>query len=325
MKHLHEVDWNMRSAHLTSQPKEAPLHLLVVILPALLSTKRPAAIALVAAQPAGLVLGWSNGPWSALQSCAGLGLISALIDLGGGVEAAEARTLQPLQHAQPYTHFSHSTASQQQAVSKRQHHDGQQQQRMQATGGQMQSVTEQQQGACGAQALAGLPQPAQLLALLMGASPHSMSDAAAAMHSKGEQLAARSGPQGFDTNQRQQEQQAQQHGSKRSRKQQAQQRRVDVYEPTDSPALMQQQQRALQYQLQQPLATAALLMQPATRAVQQLMSAPPLMFLGACCNSNQSSSFAGGHSFAAAAEADIDACPLAVASAASATVGNKRK
>jgi hypothetical protein len=52
----------------------------------------------------GLVLGWKAGPWSALQSCAGIGLLSALIDLGGGAaEAAEASMLghlQQLQHDQ---------------------------------------------------------------------------------------------------------------------------------------------------------------------------------------------------------------------------------
>jgi hypothetical protein len=52
----------------------------------------------------GLVLGWKAGPWSALQSCAGIGLLSALIDLGGGAaEAAEASMLgqlQQLQHEQ---------------------------------------------------------------------------------------------------------------------------------------------------------------------------------------------------------------------------------
>ncbi|KAF8057750.1 TIM22-2 [Scenedesmus sp. PABB004] len=44
----------------------------------------------------GLVLGWKAGPWGALQSCAGLGAISALIDLGGGLEAAEAAALSAL-------------------------------------------------------------------------------------------------------------------------------------------------------------------------------------------------------------------------------------
>eukprot|EP00879_Flechtneria_rotunda_P003992 GHRR01004233.1.p1 GENE.GHRR01004233.1~~GHRR01004233.1.p1 ORF type:complete len:342 (+),score=110.68 GHRR01004233.1:32-1057(+) len=52
----------------------------------------------VAGCSTGLVLGWKAGPWSALQSCAGLGLISALIDFGSGaVEAAEARLLCSLQ------------------------------------------------------------------------------------------------------------------------------------------------------------------------------------------------------------------------------------
>lgn len=49
----------------------------------------------------GLVLGWKTGPWGALQSCASLGLLSALIDLGGGaVEAAEAAVLSQLQDLQ---------------------------------------------------------------------------------------------------------------------------------------------------------------------------------------------------------------------------------
>lgn len=49
----------------------------------------------------GLVLGWKAGPWSALQSCAGIGLLSALIDLGGGaVEAAEASVLCQLERLQ---------------------------------------------------------------------------------------------------------------------------------------------------------------------------------------------------------------------------------
>ncbi|GBF92665.1 mitochondrial import inner membrane translocase subunit [Raphidocelis subcapitata] len=39
----------------------------------------------------GLVLGWGNGPLGALQSCAGIGGLSYLIDFGGG--AAEASTL----------------------------------------------------------------------------------------------------------------------------------------------------------------------------------------------------------------------------------------
>ncbi|KAF6255698.1 hypothetical protein COO60DRAFT_187159 [Scenedesmus sp. NREL 46B-D3] len=56
----------------------------------------------------GLVLGWKAGPWSALQSCAGIGLLSALIDFGGGaVDAAEASMLchlQQLQHEQSSLH-----------------------------------------------------------------------------------------------------------------------------------------------------------------------------------------------------------------------------
>lgn len=49
----------------------------------------------------GLVLGWKTGPWGALQSCASLGLLSALIDFGGGaVEAAEAAMLHQLQEIQ---------------------------------------------------------------------------------------------------------------------------------------------------------------------------------------------------------------------------------
>eukprot|EP00882_Tetradesmus_deserticola_P019281 GHRQ01020743.1.p1 GENE.GHRQ01020743.1~~GHRQ01020743.1.p1 ORF type:complete len:225 (-),score=84.91 GHRQ01020743.1:344-1018(-) len=49
----------------------------------------------------GLVLGWKAGPWSALQSCAGIGLLSALIDLGGGAaEAAQASMLGHLQQVQ---------------------------------------------------------------------------------------------------------------------------------------------------------------------------------------------------------------------------------
>jgi hypothetical protein len=59
------------------------------------------------------VLGWSNGPWSALQSCAGLGLISALIDLGGGaVEAAEARVLTTLQDMQARQQAAAAVAAQ---------------------------------------------------------------------------------------------------------------------------------------------------------------------------------------------------------------------
>jgi hypothetical protein len=42
----------------------------------------------------GLALGWSGGPWSALQSCAGLGMLSYIFDFGGptGEGAAKAAT-----------------------------------------------------------------------------------------------------------------------------------------------------------------------------------------------------------------------------------------
>lgn len=60
----------------------------------------------------GLVLGWKAGPWSALQSCAGIGLLSALIDLGGGAaEAAEASMLGQLQQAQQQCQLHDTTVA----------------------------------------------------------------------------------------------------------------------------------------------------------------------------------------------------------------------
>jgi hypothetical protein len=58
---------------------------------------------------------------------------------------------------------------------------------------------------------------------------------------------------------------------------------------------------------QQLLAPAAMLGHSAAVAVQQLLAVPPLMFLGACCHPSGPASTAAG--------ADVDGCPVAVASA----------
>jgi hypothetical protein len=239
---------------------------------------------------AGLVLGWNNGPWSALQSCAGLGLLSALIDLGSGVEAAEARMLQPLLHTQnPSTH--------------------KQPQQQCAQSAHLQEGAERQHWGAGVQALLGLPQAAQLVALLMGASPANMGGTATPSSSNSRSTAARrADEQASDT---QQAHEQQQRPIRRSSKSDAQQAAGELHGLNSEP--WRQQQQPMQQQ-QQPLAAAALVMHPAARAVQQLMlTAPPLMFLGACCHTN-----AAGSSTATVADADVDGCPLAVSSAAAA-------
>lgn len=218
--------------------------------------------------PTGLVLGWSNGPWGALQSCAGLGLISALIDFGGGVEAAEARVLQPLQ--EPLC-------------------DYQQQQQQRHLWQPQQQRDQQPSGA--SQPLSGLPQPAQLLALLLGASPDSL-HAAPGSSSQAQPLHAE---HGLSVKQQQQ----QPGGMARRSSQQLDTLPVNSGSLGVAPHHQQQQQ--------QGYPQASPLLQPVAMAVQQLMSAPPLMFLGACCHSNAATA-----SGVAAAAADVDACPLGV-------------
>jgi hypothetical protein len=39
----------------------------------------------------GLALGWSGGPWSAMQSCAGLGMLSYIFDFGGPTSEGAAK------------------------------------------------------------------------------------------------------------------------------------------------------------------------------------------------------------------------------------------
>jgi len=216
--------------------------------------------------PTGLVLGWSNGPWGALQSCAGLGLISALIDFGGGVEAAEARVLQPVQ--EPLRGY-------QQQQQQRQLWQPQQQRDQQLSGA--------------SQLLSGLPQPAQLLALQLGAPPSSL-HAAAGSSSHPQLLHAETG---LPVKQQQQQQPG---GMARRSSQQLD----PLLMSSGTLGVVPHQQQQLQGYPQAPP-----LLQPVAMAVQQLMSAPPLMFLGACCHSNAATA-----SGAAAAAADIDACPL---------------
>lgn len=247
--------------------------------------------------PAGLVLGWSNGPWSALQSCAGLGLISALIDLGGGVEAAEARALQPWQPSPQQQH----------------HHRTQ----------QREQCTQSQQLVAGQQtALSGLPQPVQMLALLLGASPTGMgSSQVSVAHPDGAECSSSSMEQHKHGHQQQLPHQARQRSSR--------QQQVDLVAPAQPQGRSQQageaaHQHQLQPRQQVPITSAAALMQPAARAVQQLIAAaPPLMFLGACCHSNVAHPAAAGHA-GAVAEADIDGCPLAVVPAVMAPAGRQR-
>lgn len=197
------------------------------------------------------MLGWSNGPWGALQSCAGLGLISALIDLGGGVEAAEARAFtQPL--LLPTTATT-TQASGRAAVLQQQ---------------------QQEQHAGGASLLAQLPPPAQAMALLLGASPATL---------------GASTPVTFGTSSSNSSEMIQpdctvatDELSSHYQQQQHQHRSKHMQQPP-----LPWQPHLEQHQTQQPLASAALLLQPATHAMQQLLAAaPPLMFLGACCHSS---------------------------------------
>jgi Tim17/Tim22/Tim23/Pmp24 family len=69
----------------------------------------------------GLALGWRGGPWSALQSCAGLGALSAVIDLGstgdvGAVAAAAALPALEEQQQLPLPVLPQSGPRQQQLV-----------------------------------------------------------------------------------------------------------------------------------------------------------------------------------------------------------------
>jgi hypothetical protein len=192
------------------------------------------------------------------------------------VEAAEARTMQPLQHN--HAHYYSP-----------QH--------------QLRPYALQQEQQQGSSALADLPKPMQLLALMLGVPPSSISSA-------GSSTAGRSAT---DTPA---DQPPATHASRGSR---------DTKQQADAslhlggevqPDRIGQQQRQhrhqrdsfLQHQQQQPsLVSAAMLGHSAAVAVQQLLAAPPLMFLGACCHPSGS--------LAAAAAADVDACPVAVASA----------
>jgi hypothetical protein len=212
--------------------------------------------------------------------------------------------LQPLQHTQhPFTHKQ-----------------PQQQQRTQSV--HMQEGAQQQHWGTGAQALAGLPQVAQLVALLMGALPASMGGTATPSSSNSRTTAPRHAlsavEQASDT---QQAHKQQRQPIKRSSKSEAHQAAAELHGLDDEP-LRQQQQQPIQQQLQQQLTAAALMMQPAGRAVQQLMlTAPPLMFLGACCHSTAAASSTAA---ATAADADVDGCPLAVSSAAAAAGRSRR-
>eukprot|EP00775_Hariotina_reticulata_P011212 gene11212-biopygen13117 len=160
----------------------------------------------------GLVLGWKAGPWSAVQSCVGLGLISALIDLGtGAVEAAEAAALDQLHQLQ------------------REHH-----------------------------MCVGVMQP------------HAAADVQSQLSSVG------------------------------SSRQQQQLSAVSAYVlgPVATRRDAQHKQQQQQHLLMQPLQ----LLQPAVDVVQQIVHAPPLSFLGACCNGSLNASLV--------AAADVDACEV---------------
>jgi hypothetical protein len=161
----------------------------------------------------GLVLGWKAGPWSAVQSCVGLGLISALIDLGtGAVEAAEAAALNQLQLLQ----HEHQTC--------------------------VDVMT---------------PNTATDLQSFLAQLSHADS-----------------------SRQRQQTSAVSSH----------------LLRPVGTGQGAQHKQQ--QHLLMQPLQ----LIQPAVDVVQQIVHAPPLSFLGACCNSSRNGSVV--------AAADVEACEL---------------
>jgi len=70
----------------------------------------------VAGCATGLLLGWQGGPWAAAQSCAGLGLISYIVDMGGSGETppAHAATLATAStSSQPHAQHAAGSAQQQ--------------------------------------------------------------------------------------------------------------------------------------------------------------------------------------------------------------------
>jgi len=167
----------------------------------------------------GLVLGWKAGPWSAVQSCVGLGLISALIDLGSGVvrelKLLRLDQLRLLQH---------------------QHQMGVNVMPSHAAAADWQSLLAQLSQACSSE-------------------------------------------------QRQQTSTVSSHYLR------------PVGTGQGAQHAQQQQQQQQQHLLMQPLQ----LMQPAVDVVQQIVHAPPLSFLSACCNGSTDVSVAG---------AAVDACDL---------------
>lgn len=185
----------------------------------------------------GLVLGWKTGPWGALQSCASLGLLSALIDLGGGaVEAAEAAALHQLQEIQQ---------QQQEIVPASQVIQGS-------------SSRSNKQVSFLEQFVGFLADPCTAVTHLqqLNQHHHPLQDSVSPLHS------------------------------------------------SSTSSIVQQQQQVPQ---EQGLPVHSAVGQ-AVQQVQQLIAAPPLMFLGACCQAgiNSNSSKQGG----AAAGEVVDACVL---------------